>query len=245
MTINIYQTFHKDFPRNENVSWIKPITVNQFQMSNVQSDSSGDNISHLNPYYCELTAQYWVLRNTKSDYVGFYHYRRYLNFLNSNGIHESSAINLNDSQPMIEFLTSEIQFSKLVTLLELADAIIPQKMLSLPSISGQYIQAVKSGPWDLFIDALNNKYSNEINASAFFDNLIHGSVCNMFVMKWELFEAYCNDLFEVIDPIYNKIGSNYDSYNNRYPGFLAERFLGFWLYVNKVKTIEVPMIVIN
>jgi hypothetical protein len=168
-----------------------------------------------------------------------------LNFLYSYGIHDNSAININEAEPMIDFLTSKLQFEKLNQLLKLADAIIPRKMLSLPSISGQYIQAVKSEPWDLFIDALQIKYSNKINASEYFDNLIYGSVCNMFVMKWDLFEIYCKDLFELIDPIYTKIGSNYDSYNNRYPGFLAERFLGFWLHVNKVRTIEVPMIVIN
>ena len=67
----------------------------------------------------------------------------------------------------------------------------------------------------------------------------------MFVMKLDLYEVYCNDMFKIIDTIFNIIGMNYDVYNNRYPGFLAERFLGFWLYVNKVSTVEVPMIVIS
>jgi hypothetical protein len=245
MTLQIYQTFHKEFPRNKNISWIKPITVNNFKMLDEQSDSIGVNISHLNPYYCELTAQYWALKNTRSNFIGFYHYRRYLNYLSDTGIHENSAININQSQPMIDFLTSENQLSKLMTLLNFADVVIPKKMLCLPSISGQYLQAVKSDPWHLFIEILQNKYSNEINASLFFDNLTYSSVCNMFVMKWDLYEVYCNDMFKIIDTIFNIIGMNYDVYNNRYPGFLAERFLGFWLYVNKVRTVEVPMIVIS
>ena len=45
-------------------------------------DNEGDNISSLNPMYCELTAQYWAWKNTDADYYGFCHYRRYFDFTN-------------------------------------------------------------------------------------------------------------------------------------------------------------------
>ena len=48
------------------------------EMSNMIGDDTGENISEKNPYYSELTAQYWAWKNMHDvDYVGLCHYRRY------------------------------------------------------------------------------------------------------------------------------------------------------------------------
>ena len=56
----------------DSLNWMKKYT---------QGDDTGDNISELNPYFCELTAIYWAWKNYEKlgspKKIGFCHYRRY------------------------------------------------------------------------------------------------------------------------------------------------------------------------
>ena len=56
----------------------------EWMCENMIGDDTGDNISHLNRYFCELTGIYWAWKNYDKlgnpDYIGFSHYRRHLIF---------------------------------------------------------------------------------------------------------------------------------------------------------------------
>lgn len=46
----------------------------------IPGDDTGDNISHKNNIYCEMTAVYWAWKNLDADYIGLCHYRRLFTF---------------------------------------------------------------------------------------------------------------------------------------------------------------------
>ena len=79
--IMIYIACHKLY-YIPSIDFLKGIQVgaalNNKRFIGMLADDIGENISNLNKSYCELTAQYWIWKNYKSDIVGFFHYRRYL-----------------------------------------------------------------------------------------------------------------------------------------------------------------------
>jgi hypothetical protein len=83
MNIKIAVAHHKSGFVFENNVFI-PVQVGAALAKNkldMQGDDTGDNISMLNPYYCELSALYWLWKNVKdADYLGLCHYRRYFTY---------------------------------------------------------------------------------------------------------------------------------------------------------------------
>jgi hypothetical protein len=184
-------------------------------------------------------------KNLSYDAVGLYHYRRYLNFkLDDSWItHRTPGIPVfAPDSDLINYLTDVEQEQQIRNLLSVTDVIIPKKNPLNPTIKEQYISSTAIEPWNAFEEKINEKYFSLNNPSKYFQIVRSTPICNMFIMKKEIFNSYCKDLFEVINHVFQKIGTPYDSYGNRYPGFLAERFLGFWLHINKIPYIEAPII---
>jgi len=56
----------------------RAISKYQKEMADMIGDDTGENISEKNPYYSEMTAQYWAWKNVHNcEYIGFCHYRRF------------------------------------------------------------------------------------------------------------------------------------------------------------------------
>ena len=88
MKAAIYTAYHMPAPVLRSVS-IHPIHVGRVltdtPLPGMIGDDTGDNISAKNPSYCELTALYWAWKNnTEATHLGLMHYRRVLDFDNSN-----------------------------------------------------------------------------------------------------------------------------------------------------------------
>ena len=66
---------------------------------------------------------------------------------------------------------------------------------------------------------------------------------NMFLMRSDLLDAYCNWLFPVLFDLEDRLDiTDYSEYDERVFGFVAERLLDVWVETNHVAYQECPVI---
>ncbi len=65
------------------------------------------------------------------------------------------------------------------------------------------------------------------DAQKFFEGNLY-SPCNMFIMKKEILDELCSWLFPLLYKVQAYSGQKEDGYQNRYPGFMAERLMTFY-----------------
>lgn len=216
----IYMATH-DKKCSNTVDYIIPIQVGK-ALNNIIvediSDNTGDNISLKNKTYCELTALYWMWKNDTSKYIGLYHYRRILD-INKKNILNKLSIN---------------------------DIILPKKKKFRISVKNQYIREHSSKDWDILIDILKKYYPEYYESSKIIFNNNELYRFNMFIMKKELFDYYCEWLFPLLLRIEENIkNTEKDNYQMRYIGFVAERLFTLYVLHNKFKIYETDVFFMN
>lgn len=182
-------------------------------------DNEGINISSKNPNYCELTVIYYMWKNIKKDnVVGLCHYRRYFYkniFNNKNNI-------LSDTD--IDKITNKY------------DIILPTPCYFNKSIQKNYCDSHHFEDLLECKNIIKEKYPEFENS---FDLVLKRkwAYCfNMIITRKEIFDDYCNWLFDILFDLEKKIDiSKYDDYNKRVFGFLSERLLNVYIEKNKHK----------
>jgi hypothetical protein len=238
---NIFVISHKPFPAKLETPFI-PLYVGAEATAANQNelcDNRGDNISELNPYFCELTGLYWVWKNwaptAKSDeLVGFCHYRRFFS-LNRKVEHLDEGGNWEIDKILPLLLNS----SHDVILPEQISFPIKQHWFSL----SKRLNKVKL-PWQKL--NLIEQYGLEHNLSDIllaidllpqphrlnFQKYLEGkqfAPFNMFITSPENAKNY----FELLFPWLFELQKNIDltsrtPYQARAFGFIAERFCSYY-----------------
>lgn len=213
-------------------------------------DDEGENISDKNKSYCELTAQYWAWKNIEADYYGFFHYRRYFAF--------DPSLSRDDGwgniayERITEKVLEEIKLQPDIMreLIQKYD-VISVKGRRYPHIKrkGQLLNVYEEygqvnfqnrRDLDVTLDVLKEKYP-EFRQIA--DQYMHSQTayeCNMFIMKRELYQAYCQWLFDILFEAEKRIDTTWYSVEEyRVMGYLAERLCGIYLtYLKEWKEIK-------
>lgn len=244
-TFDIRVCYHKDFTKIEN-DILKPIIVGA-KLSDVsldfQRDDEGENISDKNPYYSELTALYWLWKNSAADYKGLVHYRRFFDF-GQGKVRWIDKIPTNYTE-MFCMTQTNISY-----LLDNYDIILPMKRFSqYKSNYSQYQKKHVISDLDKVLEIIKNKYPQMFDiAEKTMKNTNVMYLYNMFVSKKEFFDEYSAWLFDILGILEKEIQSGVEKrseYQKRVYGFLSERL--FTIYVEYLKTkglkvLEVPVI---
>lgn len=229
----MYVVAHKEFqvPKNP---FYKPLYVGGYESSDKDAlqDSLGENIAILNEKINELTAVYWIWKNTHSGDVGLCHYRRYFGqFLKTANLY-------------LGFMTRE----QAKNCLNDADMVVADSFCTYPlSVSGQLKDTLNKDAYEscfeLYVDRLKEicpKYLED------FYSVMDGIVlypCNMFYTSRQIFDRYCSWLFPIVLDVAEKMDvSGYDGYSKRVVGFFAERMLTVWILHNHIKVAEMEVI---
>jgi hypothetical protein len=231
MNIKILVAAHKNYVMPQDQNLYLPIFVGKDLHPDVnhtfQGDNTGDNISVKNAHYNELTAIYWAWRNLDADAIGLVHYRRYLS------LHKQKD------------LTSVLDQAQTESLLKDHDIILPKKRnYYIESNYSHYVHAHHAEPLDLTRKIIEQDYSMYLNA---FDEVMQrksAHMFNMFIMKQQPFDEYCQWLFDILAKVEQNLDiSDYNQYEARVYGFISERLLDVWLAVNEqYRTTEVNFV---
>lgn len=237
----IFVISHKPFPASLGKPFA-PLYVgaeSQAKSQNDFCDSRGDNISDLNPYFCELTGLYWAWKNwipgvSADELVGFFHYRRFFSL-------NEKVENFDDG--------GDWGLDKLLLLLKnSSNDVILSQQTSFPinqhwfSISKK-LNKVKF-PWQKL--SLMEQYGLEHNLSDIelaidllpklhrfnFEKYLDGkqfAPYNMFITSAVNAKNYFEILFPWLFELHKVIElTSRNPYQSRVFGFIAERFCSYY-----------------
>lgn len=229
--MQMYIVTHKAFFPPREVGYI-PIQAGKYGKASLGylEDSSGDNISFLNPYLNECTVLYWLWKNVSCEFIGMEHYRR---FFLRNGL--ISRENLIDQETVNEIFCSY-------------DIILVNEFSFYPETVGKSVmldtdEALYHKAYDLVKNLILQRQPQYIKAFEYVMSEYGFYKANMFITRKRIMDEYCTWLFSfILDAAKQLNVDGYSMHQKRMIGFFAERMLTVWLMNQKLRIKEMPII---
>lgn len=223
---------------SEELNWLK---------SSMEGDDTGDNISHLNRCFAEMTGIYWAWKNYDQlgtpDYIGFMHYRSLFffgpypaykeeNFLDKIGCPYLRRILKYADVDVICGFVDYLEYSAEENHHNLVVYEKRERRDEHLEYTKQWIKENRPDIYPLFEKYLKGK--------------INGPQKNMFIMRKDLFFEYCEFIFPCMFAVWEKFKDTIENpSNNRLIGILAEYVTAFWLTYLKERgcnTLSFPVV---
>ena len=229
-----YTAYHPAAPLIESGS-VTPIHVGRAgapaPLPGMIGDDSGDHISDRNAAYCELTGLYWAWKNDKSaTHLGLMHYRRVLDMENAHPERTETFVGQFDSHSWLAGLDHWLEG------LADIDLVIPRAHVMGRTLADNYRGGHHPQDWDLTRQIIAEQYPADLAAFDAAAGKYEVRLGNMFLMRRDLFEAYCAWLFDILMRLeaMDVDRHAYSGQQSRYLGYVAERLLTVW--VEKLQT---------
>lgn len=228
--INIYSITHKKYAFPASCIY-SPLHVGKQgkQELGYCGDDTGDQISKKNLSHCELTGMYWVWKNAieESNYIGFVHYRRYF---------EGSHLGFKGKKILDE--------DEIIEIFKTNDVIVPVKRkYYIESVYNHYKNAHVENDLIKTREIILEFFPEYESA---FDKVMQGKslyLCNMFIIKKNIFDEYMEWLFFILDKLESRIDTKaYDGYQSRVFGFIGERLLNIWIEHSDLNVKEIKVV---
>ena len=183
-------------------------------------DDSGENISELNPGFCELTGLFWEWKNLKEDFVGLVHYRRHFAAPGRSGKNVDDAISGEELKPLLgQYLV-----------------FVPKKRwYVVETLYTHYAHTHYAGHLDETRRIILERCPEYL---ASFDAVMQqrkGHMFNMMIMHRECADSYCSWLFPILFELKDRLEERggeeipLSGYQGRLYGRVSELLLNVWL----------------
>lgn len=228
MDIKIIIATHKESWMPEDSLYL-PIHVGKKDKPSIgyQGDDTGENISEKNSYYCELTGMYWAWKNLNAEYIGLSHYRRHFCFKKKSNSFDS-VLSLDEAEKILKE----------------NDVILPTKRrYYIETILSHYANTHDKEHLLITKDIISSQCPEYVQTFDLVMNKRSAHMFNMFIMKREIFGAYCRWLFPILEELEKHV--NYNSlspFEARLFGRVSELLLDVWIMQNNVCYKEIKWI---
>ena len=201
-------------------------------------DNTGDNISRLNLYINEITALYWLWKNTAHTVIGLCHYRRFFTTAEDLTFAYEKILTKEDALKLLErydIIVSTIGFE-----------MMPQRELIRNDCGVELTTFAES----VIRKHLLKAQPDYLESFETVMNLVAIYKCNMFVARRDVFDAWCKWLFSFyIDATEEVLRTfNLDEITDnrrRILGYFSERLLTIWLWKNRLRIKELDFMFIS
>ncbi len=256
--IKIYVLYYKDGPVVTDDPVYEPVMAGNALRKGpglFTGDDTGDNISGRNRYYSELTAIYWVWKNTRQKVTGCVHYRRFLTMQREPFLYRLKRLlyypaGLAAKRQGIIYTRNIRLFAPRILsgeetgrLLETHDAVLPVPRHLQYSAEEHFRRYHRGGDLEILRSVLADKQPGYLKA---FEEVMEGKrlyANNLFIMKEPCYGEFMEWWFDMLSEFERRIDcTEYTGYQERVLGFVAERLLNVWFRKKQLKVAELPVI---